>query len=91
MEADDDQESRDRCVERERHDEDELSRQPVGELAGRKREQGQRQELGESDEPEVQRVARDAVDLPADRDQDHLAREAHRHDRGDQPRVVTLA
>ena len=50
----------------------------IGELAGRQREQRQRQELGEADEPEVERAVADRVDLPADRDDHHLRREAVR-------------
>ena len=56
-------------------------RQAVGELPGRQREERQRQELHEPDEPEVERVAVDRVDLPADRDGEHLRREAVREER----------
>src|SRR5581483_10066568 len=44
-------------------------------------EHRQRQELHLADEPEVERVSVDRVDLPADRDREHLRREAVRHER----------
>ena len=50
----------------------------VGELACREREDRQRHEFREPDEAEVERVAVDRVDLPADRDDEHLQREAVR-------------
>ena len=56
-------------------------RDAIGELAGRQREERQRQELGEPDEPEVERAVADRVDLPADRDNHHLRREAVREQR----------
>ena len=48
------------------------ARHDVCELSRRQREQEQRHELDEADQPEVERVAVDRVDLPADRDEDHL-------------------
>ena len=51
-------------------------REAVGELAGRQREQKQRQELAEPDQAEVEGGAADREDLPADRDRDHLDPEA---------------
>ena len=44
-----------------------------------KREQRQREEHREPDDPEVERVAVDLVDLPADRDERHLDRDRGRH------------
>ncbi len=54
---------------------------PIGELAGRQREERQRQKLGEPDEPEVEGPVPDRIDLPADRDDHHLRREAVREQR----------
>ena len=57
------------------------AREAVGQVPGRQREQRQRDEHREADEPEVERVAADRVDLPADRDERHLDRERRReHD-----------
>ena len=68
-------------VDHERDREDPASREPVGELARRQREQRQRDELHQPDQAEVERVAVDRVDLPADRDRDHLPAEAEHEDR----------
>jgi hypothetical protein len=65
-------------------------RQPVGQLPGRQREQRQRQELGEADQPEVERVAVDHVHLPADRDGDHLRGQHPGQDRHQEERIVAL-
>ena len=48
----------------------------VGELPRRQREDRQRKELSEPDEPEVERPVPDRIDLPADRYDHHLPREA---------------
>ena len=56
-------------------------RQTVGDLARRQREQRKRQELHQSHEAEVEWIAADRVDLPADRDREHLRRQAVREDR----------
>jgi hypothetical protein len=48
------------------------ARQPVGELPGREREERHGEELREADQSEVEGTAVDRVDLPADRDRDHL-------------------
>ena len=55
-----------------------------------KREQQQRQELRKPDEAEVERVPRDVVDLPPDRDEHHLAREPVGERAAQQQRVVAL-
>ena len=91
VEADEQQQSRDRRVRDERADQDELARQPVRDRAGGQREEQQRQELGEADQAEVERVPVDVVDLPADRDEHHLAPEPVRDRRAQEPRVVALA
>ena len=62
------------------------ARQPVGQLAHRQREQRQRDELHQADQAEVERVAVDREHLPADRDRDHVLREAQR--RGSPPRAA---
>ena len=72
-------------------DEDELAREPVGDRAGGQGEEEQRQELGQADEAEMERVPRDLVDLPADRDEHHLAGQPVRDARAEQRRVVALA
>ena len=62
----------------------------VGELSRRQREDRQRHELREPDEPEVERVAVDRVHLPADRDGEHLRREPVRERRRPEQREVAL-
>jgi len=56
---------------------------------GGQREERERDELGEPNQAEVERVAADRIDLPADRDGDHVLGEAHRADR--RPQVGELA
>ena len=58
-----------------RQSDDEPSRNAVRELSRRKRQQRQRDELREPDEPDVERMMVDPVDLPADRNRNHLHRE----------------
>ena len=60
---------------------DRAARRAVGEVPCRQREDRQRDEHREPDEPEVERVARDLVELPADRDERHLDREPGRNRR----------
>ena len=81
----------DRDREHERAGRDRAPRQPVGDLPGREREERQRQELHQPDEAEVERVAVDRVDLPADRDREHLRREPVREERRpEKPEVADL-
>ncbi len=47
----------------------------IGEVPGRQDQQHERQELREPDQAEVEWLARDLVDLPADRDGLHLHRD----------------
>jgi hypothetical protein len=54
---------------------------PVRDVPGGQDKQHERQELRETDESEVERIARDRIHLPADRDGLHLHR-----DRCEQPR-----
>jgi hypothetical protein len=56
-------------------------RHPVGEMPRRQCKDRQREELREADEPEIERVVADRVDLPADRDHHHLRGEAVRQQR----------
>ena len=63
---------------------------PVGEVAGGEREQRQRQEHREADDPEVEWVAMDRVHLPPDRDERHLDREGGRDRRADVEREVPV-
>ena len=53
----------------------------VGDRAGDEDEEQRRRELDEADEAEVERVAGEVIDLPADRDADHL-----RGERGEETR-----
>ena len=82
------QQDRDHRIDGERAHVDQLPRQPVCERAGRQREEEQRQELGQADEAEVERIPGDVVDLPADGDEDHLAAEPVGDARRDRERVV---
>jgi hypothetical protein len=81
----------DHCVDRYRDREDGTSRVAVREVPGGERQQRQRDEHREPDDPEVERVPVDLVDLPADRDERHLDRERRRHRGGDIEREVAVA
>lgn len=70
--------------------EQEPARHPVGQLTGREGDEEQRNELGETDESEVERVAVDRVDLPTHRDADHLDGDPAREDRDEEEREVAL-
>ncbi len=70
--------------------EDEPPRDAVGELPGRQREHEQRHELGQADQPEVERGAVDRIHLPADRDRRHLRAEPAREDRDPEECEVAL-
>ncbi len=63
---------------------------PIGEVSRREREQREREEHREADDPEVERVAVDRVDLPSDRDERHLDRERSRHGGRDVQREVAM-
>ena len=89
-EADEEEARGDRRIDDERDEIDELAREPVRDRTRRQGEQEQREELRQADEPEMERVARDVVDLPADRDEHHLAPESVRDRRREQPRIVAL-
>ena len=84
----DDEQQRDRDVQHERRRGHRPPRQPVCDLSRRQREQRQRQELHQPDEAEVERVVVDRVDLPADRDREHLEGEAVREERRPEEREV---
>ena len=61
----------------------------IGDLPRRQREDRQRQELHQPDEPEVERMVVDRVDLPADRDREHLRRQPVREQgRPEEPEVA---
>ena len=77
-------------VERHHHREQVPAGHAVGQLAGGQREEEQRQELGEPDEPEVQRVLAYRVDLPPDRDERHLQRERLGDERHPEEREVAV-
>ena len=57
----------------ERHDQ--AAAEAVGDGAGHQHQQQRRQELDDADEAEIERIAGQVVDLPADRDRDDLGRE----------------
>ncbi len=66
------------------------ARESVGEVARRNREQKQRQELGEPDEPEVERILANRVHLPPDGDRRHRHREARGDERHPEEREVAV-
>ena len=68
-------------LERDAEREDQRAVVPVRDVARGQHQQHERQELRQADEAEVERIAGDRVDLPADRDRLHL-----HGDRGEQPR-----
>ena len=57
----------------------------VGDVAGVEREADERRRLGQPDQPERQRIARDVVHLPGDHDPLDLGAHRHRQDAGDEP------
>ena len=59
-------------------------------MAGGKRQERQRRELAESDQPEVERLSAHGVHLPADRDRVHLHAELGRKHRGQEQPVVPV-
>jgi len=69
--------SRSRAGAADREREHQPSRHAVGERSPRDRQQRHRRELEQSDETEIERPVVDVVDLPADRDRDHLACKVH--------------
>ena len=73
-----------------RHGEEPDARQAVGDLAGRQCEQWQRHELGQPDEPEVERAPVDRIDLPADGDRNHLGRKPGGEESAEQPPEVAV-
>src|SRR5207237_1287708 len=81
----------DRKLDYERHERDQAARKPVGERAGGECERKKRRELAQADEAEVERVAVNRIDLPADRDGHHLRREAAQEIRAEEQREVALA
>src|SRR5688572_8661380 len=63
----------------------------VGEISGGKRDADEGQRLGEPDEAERERVAREIVDLPADDDGLGLRADDHREQADDEPPEVAVA
>ena len=63
----------------------------VRQVPGRQDQQHERQELRQPDQPEVERVARDLVDLPADRDGLHLHGEGGEEARREEEGEVAIA
>ena len=86
--ADHDQPGRDRNQQRHRGGEHEAPRDAVDEHPRRDREQEDRRELEQADQPEVEGVVANRVNLPADRDGDHLLRQVHRQDHDHEQREI---
>ena len=63
----------------------------VGDVTGRQHEHDEGQELRESNQAQVERIARDFVDLPADRDRLGLHRERREQARAEVQREFALA
>ena len=63
----------------------------VGDVSRRQDQQHERQELRKADQPEVERVARDLVDLPADGDRLHLHGQRREEARREEEREVAIA
>ena len=59
-------------------------------MPGRKCEQGQRHELRQPDQAEIEGALVDVVHLPADDDGGHLAAQAHRQQRHPEQREIPL-
>ena len=79
--GDEEQPDHDGHVERGRDREQRPPRKAIRQVTGRQGEERQRDEHRQPDEPEVERIAVNRVDLPADRDERHLDREPRReHD-----------
>ena len=60
----------------------------VGDVAGVEREPDERRRLGQADQAQRQRVARDVVHLPGDDDPLDLRAHRHRQDAGDEPAEI---
>ncbi len=75
------QRERAQALERDAQCEDARAVAAIGDVACGQHQQHERQELGQANQAEVERLAGDRVDLPADRDRLHLHR-----DRREQPR-----
>jgi hypothetical protein len=71
------QADRDGGTEQQRSGEDQPPRHSIGQLTGGKRQHEERNELGETDPPEVQGAAMQCVHLPPDSHLEHLQTDAH--------------
>ena len=65
--------------------------EPVGGIADRKRQRDQRQELGEANQAEIERAARQRVELPADRHGHDVERDRRRHPGAPEPHEPAMA
>ena len=90
LDRDQEQEPCDDRLGQDRRREESHARHPVGDLAGRQREQRQRHELGQPDQAEVECALVDRVDLPADCDCDHLGRKPGGEEAAPQPPEVAV-
>ncbi len=79
------------ALEREARGEDAAAVEAVRDVARRQHQQHERQELRQPDQTEVERIARDRVDLPADRHGLHLHRERREEARREEEREVAIA
>ena len=84
------QQQRAEQFEREAAGQDARAIAPVRHLPRRQHQQHERQELRQADQAEVERVARDRVDLPADRDGLHLHGDGHRDARRQVAREIAV-
>ena len=88
---DDEQERSDHRVQSDRASQDEPPGEAVGEVPRREGEDEERQELEQAHQAEVKGVATDRVDLPADRDGDHLGGQGKRKRGAPDEREVPLS
>ncbi len=84
------QRERAKKLERDAQREDPSAVVPVGDVACRQHQQHERQELRETDQAEVERIAGDRVDLPADGDRLHLHRDRCEQARRQEAREVRI-
>ena len=73
----------------ERHDQPPV--EAIGDRAGDENEEQRRQELDQADEAEVEGIAREVVDLPADGDADHQRGEAREQPRRPEEHEAPMA
>jgi len=85
------QQQRAQALERETRGQDAPAVAAVGHVAGRQDQQHEGQELRQPDQPEVERIARGLVDLPADGHRLHLHGQRRQEARAQEKGEVTIA